>query len=216
MDDGSDFDDGDEGDEDDEDGDNDDDRYDDDSRMRNNARGGRPFSGPSKNRAMTKGGGREKGERYGGAEPVKSSGRMSITYTRRDNGGGGGKPRSRVADQDKMKERDRGRERGESVKGGLSRERDGAKGDSFVSIGRNKEKDADAGGSRGKRRDLAFLAAAAAAGDSEDKHPSVISSRERVDRSKDKSGTTSAGKKVRLSCTDISPTTSWNICNHRM
>lgn len=190
MDDGSDFDDADQGDEDDDEGDNDDDRYDDGAKMRSNARGSRPFPGACKGRTMAKGGGREKGDRYGGGEPPKSSGRMSITYTRRDTGGAG-KPRGRVGEQEKM----RGRERGDTSKGGVGRERDGMKGESFMPIGRGKEKDLDAAGSRPKRRDAGN--SLASPGDGEDKLASGVGCRERVDRSRDKAGSAGPGKKVR-------------------
>lgn len=192
MDDGSDFDDADNGDEDDDDGDNDDDRYDDDAKLRNTARSGRPFPGGGKGRVAAKGGGREKGDRHGGGEPVKSSGRMSITYTRRD-AGGASKPRSRGGEQEKVRERERGRERADLSKSGAGRERDGMKGEAFMPIGRGKEKDCD-GASRAKRRELANPVASI--GDSEDKLASGLGSRERVDRAKDKIATTGAGKKV--------------------
>lgn len=191
MDDGSEFDEADQGDEDDDEGDNDDDRYD-DAKIRN-PRGGRPFPGAPKGRSMIKGGGRDKGDRYGTAEPVKSSGRMSITYTRRD-GGGGGKPRGRVGDQDKMRERDRGRDRGDPSKAGNGRERDGMKGDGFVPMSRGKEKDSEGGGSRAKRRDLGNPHALP--GDPEDKLASGGGYRERGDRTRDKIGPAPAGKKV--------------------
>lgn len=192
MDDGSEFDEADLGDEDDDDdGDNDDDRYDDGKGR--NARGGRAFPGALKGRSVLKGG-RDKGDRYGTGEPVKSSGRMSITYTRRDGGGGAGKPRSRVGEQDKMRERDRGRERGDPSKAGVGRERDGMKGDGFMPIGRGKDKDAEGGGSRAKRRDLGI--SHALPGDLEDKQASGGGYRERGERSRDKLGPAPNGKKV--------------------
>lgn len=198
MDVASDFDDVDQGDDDDDACDNDDDRYDAGPKMRNTARGGRPFPGNGKGRAMVKGGSREKVDRYGGSEPVKSSGRMSITFTRRDVGGGG-KPRGRVGEHDRMRERERGRDKGDSSKIVAGREREGVKGESFMPTGRIKEKDSDIGGSRSKRRDLS--SSLASPGDAEDKLTSSATSRERVDRSRDKVGT-GAGKKVRklLSC----------------
>lgn len=185
MDEGSDYDDADQGDDDDEVG-NDDHRYDGGTKMRNTSRsGGRGFPGGGKSRAMVKSGGREKVDRFGGGEPVKSSGRMSITFTRRDGGGGAGKQRGRGGDHERMRERG---SRGEPPKGGAGRERDGVKGDAFV--GRGKEKDSDAGGSRAKRRDGNSYAA----GDSEDK-PGGVAYRDRVDRSS-KLGSTGNGKKV--------------------
>lgn len=192
MDDDSDFDDADQGDDDDEGG-NDDLRYDGGAKMRNVSRaGGRGFPGASKSRTMAKGGGREKGDRYGGGEGVKSSGRMSITFTRRDGGGGAGKQRGRGGEQDRMRERERGN-RGEPPKGVAGRERDGIKGETFMPIGRGKEKDSDAGGSRAKRRDGGSHATA---GDSEDKLGSAGAYRERVDRSSNKLGASGTGKKV--------------------
>lgn len=185
MDDGSDFDEADLGDEYDEDGD-DDDRYDDGKGR--NARGGRAFPCAPKGRSAMKGGGRDKGERYGAGEPVKSSGRMSITYTRRDGGGGAGKPRGRVGEQDKM------RERGDPSKPGVGRERDGMKGEGFMPIGRGNSKEAEGGGSRGKRRDLD--SSHALPGDPEDKQASGGGYRERGERSRDKPGPAQNGKKV--------------------
>lgn len=192
MDDGSDYDDAGPGDDDDEGG-NDDHRYDGGTKMRNTSRGGgRGFPGSSKSRTMVKSGGREKGDRdrFGGGEPVKSSGRMSITYTRRDGGGGAAKQRGR-GEQDRMRERG---SRGEPLKGGAGRERDVMKGDALMPIGRGKEKDSDLGGSRAKRRDGASYTAA---GDSDDKLGAAGAYRERVDRSSNKLGGTGIGKKVR-------------------
>ncbi|CAM9668219.1 unnamed protein product [Ectocarpus sp. 12 AP-2014] len=181
MDDDSDFEDANQGDDDDDDGD-DDHRYDGGANMRNVSRGGgRGFPGGGRGRTMAKSGAREKGDRYGGAEPVKSSGRMSITFTRQD-GGGGAKQRGRGGEYDRMRERERGG-RGEALKGGAGRDRDGMKGDSFLPIGRHKEKDSDVGGSRTKRRDVISHSAA---GDSEDKLGAGGSYRERVDRSSNK------------------------------
>lgn len=189
MDDGSDYDDADHGDDDDEGG-NDDHRYDSGAKMRNTSRGGgRGFPGSGKSRTMVKGGGREKGDRdrFSGGEP-KSSGRMSITFTRRDGGGGAGKQRGRG-------EHDRMRERGnrEPPKGGAGREREVMKEDPLMAIGRGKEKDSDPGGSRAKRRDGASYTAA---GDSDDKLGAVGAYRERVDRSSIKLGAPGIGKKV--------------------
>lgn len=189
MDDGSEFEDVEQDDDEDDDQDNDDQRYHEDNRMRNNARGGRSFPGSNgKSRGMAKGGGREKGDRYGGGESMKQSGRMAGKYGGRD--AGAGKSRGRVGEHDKMRERERGR--GEPAKGGGGRDRDGIKGDSFVPLGKGRERDSDAGSSRGKRRDLANPLVSL--GDSEDKMSSV--SRDRVDRSKDKPGAPGAGKKV--------------------
>ncbi|CAM9185626.1 unnamed protein product, partial [Hapterophycus canaliculatus] len=191
MDDDSDFDDADQGDDDDEGG-NDDLRFDGGAKMRNVSRGaGRGFSGGGKSRTMAKGGGREKGDRYGGGEAVKSSGRMSITFTRRDGGGGAGKQRSRIGEQDKMRERERG-SRGEPPKGVAGRERDGIKGENFMPIGRGKEKDSETGSSRGKRRDGGSHTTA---GDSEDKLGTAGVYRERVDRSSNKLGASGTAKK---------------------
>lgn len=191
MDDGSDYDDADQGD-DDYDGANDDHRYDSGAKMRNTSRGGnRGFPGGGKTRTTVKGGGREKGDRYGGGEAVKSSGRMSITFTRRDGGGGAGKQRGRGSEHDRMRERERGN-RGEP-KGGVGRERDVMKGDNFMPMGRGKEKDSDAGGSRAKRRDGSSYTTA---GDSEDKLGGGGAYRERVDRSSNKLGGGVANKKV--------------------
>lgn len=183
MDQGSDFDeadDGDNGDNDEHDGDNDDERY--DYRIRNSARNGRSYNG-SKPRAMNRSGGRD---RYGG-EHVKSSGRMSITYTRRE---GGGRAKNRNGENDKGKERGV-RERGEHhSKGGVGRDRDGMKGDGFSYFSRSKDRDSDVVGSRSKRREMANSFQA----DPDDKQTSY---RERADRLKDKSAALAAGKKVR-------------------
>ena len=197
MDDGSDFDEADEaneGDNDEEDGDHDDndERYHD--RIRNTARSGRPFTG-GKPRSVSRSGGRD---RYGGSEHMKSSGRMSITYTRREVGGGRG--RSRAGEHDKIKDRERNRDRlDHPSKSGIGRDRDGIKGDSFVSASRSKERDSEIGGYRSKRnREMGNYFASAA--DSDDKQASG-SCRERVDRSRDKNdknGAATAGKKVRF------------------
>eukprot|EP00752_Nemacystus_decipiens_P001468 g1444.t1 len=189
MDDGSDYDEADPGDDD--EGGNDDHRYDGGAKMRNPSRGGgRGFPGSGKSRTIVKSGGREKGDRdrFGGGEPVKSSGRMSITYTRRDGGGGAGKQRGR-GDHDRMRERGN---RGEPLKGGAGRERDVMKGDALMPMGRGKEKDSDLGGSRAKRRDVASYIAAS---ESEDKLGAGGAYRERVDRSSNKLGATGIGKK---------------------
>lgn len=191
MDDGSDYDDADHGDDDDEGG-NDEHRYESGTKMRSTSRsGGRGFPGSGKSRTMFKGGGREKGDRdrFGGGEPVKSSGRMSITYTRRDGGGGAGKQRGR-GEHDRMRERG---SRGEPPKGGAGRERDVMKGETLMPIGRGKEKDSDPGGSRAKRRDGASYTAT---GDSDDKLGAAGAYRERVDRSSNKLVATGIGKKV--------------------
>ncbi|CAM9559930.1 unnamed protein product, partial [Scytosiphon promiscuus] len=162
------------------------------AKMRSVSRGGgRGFPGGSKSRTMAKGGGREKGDRYGGGEAVKSSGRMSITFTRRDGGGGAGKQRGRGGEQDRMRERERGN-RGEVPKGVAGRDRDGIKGETFMPISRGKEKDSDAGSSRAKRRDGGSHAMP---GDSEDKLGNAGAYRERVDRSSNKLGATGTGKK---------------------
>lgn len=192
MDDDSDFDDADQGDDDDE-GTNDDLRYDGGAKMRNVSRStGRGFPGGGKSRTMAKGGGREKGGRCGGGEAVKSSGRMSVTFTRGDGGGGAGKQRGRGGEQDRIRERERGN-RGEPSKGMAGREKDAIKGESFMPIGRGKEKDSDTGGSRAKRRDGGSHATV---GDSEDKLGTTGAYRERVDRSSNKLGATGTGKKV--------------------
>lgn len=201
MDEGSDYDDADQGDGDYEGG-NDDHRYDSGAKMRNTSRGGsRGFPSGGKNRTMAKGGARDKGDRYGGGEPVKSSGRMSITFTRRDGGGGAGKQRGRGSEHDRMRERERG---SREHKGGVGRERDGMKGDNFMPMGRGKEKDSDAGGSRGKRRDGGSYATG---GDSDDKLGGGGAYRERVDRSSNKLGGGVASKKVWHCCLGLKP--SW-------
>lgn len=195
MDDGSDYEEADPGDDDDEGG-NDDHRYGTGAKMRSTSRGGgsRGLPGSGKSRTMVNSGGRDKADRdrFGGGEPVKSSGRMSITYTRRDGGGGAGKQRGRG-------EHDRMRERGsrEPPKGVAGRERDAMKGDALMPIVRGKEKDSDPGGSRAKRRDGASYAGA---GESDDKLGAVGAYRERVDRSSNKLGATGIGKKVRRFC----------------
>lgn len=189
MDDGSDYDDADPMDDDDE-GSNDYHRYDTGAKMKNTSRGGgRGFPGSGKSRTVVKSGGREKGDRdrFGGGEPVKSSGRMSITYTRRDGGGGAGKQRGR-GEHDRMRERG---SRGEAPKGGAGRERDAMKGDLLMTVGRGKEKDSDLGGSRAKRRDGASYTAA---GESDVAGGGAY--RERVDRSSNKLGAPGIGKKV--------------------
>lgn len=190
MDDGSDFDeadDADNGDNDEHDGDNDDEHY--DYRIRNSARNGRSFTG-SKPRAVNRSGGRD---RYGDGEQFKSSGRMSITYTRRE--GGGGRAKNRTGENDKVKDRERARERAEHhSKGGVGRDRDGMKGDGFSSFSRSRDRDSDVGGSRTKRREMGNSFASGA--DPDDKQTSA-SCRERSDRLKDKNAAVAAGKKVR-------------------
>lgn len=120
-------------------------------------------------------GGDGTGERFGGGEFGKDSGKppgkMSSKYVGPDKG------RARVkSDQEKM--RDRGRGIGDQPRGG--------KGDSYMLSGKVKGADPDAGGARAKRKEPS--SALNPPCDSDERMVPGSTNRERVDRSKDKPG----------------------------
>lgn len=192
--DGSDFDDADE---DDDDKDDRYDRFDEDGRLRTNARG-KPFPSMKPGRAMARGGGRERGERYIGGDYAKdvsrSAGRITPKYGGREINNDKCRGRSK-GDQDKVKERERGRAGGDQTRGVAGREREASKGERFMDIGRGKEREVDGAASRVKRKEPANSFISIAEGDDKLAPSNII--RDRVDRSKDKPAMTGGGKKVR-------------------
>lgn len=178
------------------------DRYDDDGRFRANSRS-KPFPGmKTGSRAMARGGGRERGDRFGGGEFLKEVGRsvarISGKYgTSREPGNEKCRGRGKT-DNEKMKERERGRS-GDQPRGGTGKERDGSKGEGLITVARGKERESDAAASRAKRKDASHPLAPS--GEADEKLLAVNTmSRDRVDRSKDKPSLPGAGKKVRRTC----------------
>lgn len=145
---------------------------------------------------------RERGEKFTGDFPKEVSrgaSRISGKYNGREAAHDKFRGRNK-SDQEKMKDRERVRGGGDQNRTTAGREREGVKGESFMSFGRGKEKEADVA-SRTKRKETASSLPSLSEVDEK-----VVSGgvgrerdRDRVDRSKDKPAAPTAGKKVCVS-----------------